>query len=137
MLSSLLNLPPMSSVSSSARHDTGNQTIKLDQVTPKAIANWIINKKVDVEKISPTKLIEQIVQSSATSSISDDELEKIIKQVLAENQKAIEDYKNGKEQALMFLVGQAMRLAKGKSSAEALKKTIIDMMIGQKEDVPS
>ncbi|MBI5619843.1 hypothetical protein HY950_02680, partial [Candidatus Gottesmanbacteria bacterium] len=34
------------------------------------------------------------------------------------------DYKNGKEQALMFLVGQAMKASKGKVSAETLKQRL-------------
>ncbi len=39
-------------------------------------------------------------------------LEKIVKNVIAQNSKAAEDYKKGKEASLQFLVGQAMREAK-------------------------
>ncbi|MEK7085151.1 MAG: Asp-tRNA(Asn)/Glu-tRNA(Gln) amidotransferase subunit GatB, partial [Patescibacteria group bacterium] len=41
-------------------------------------------------------------------------LEEIIKKVIAENAKAAEDYKKGKETSLKFLVGQAMREAKAR-----------------------
>ncbi|MDP1722917.1 MAG: Asp-tRNA(Asn)/Glu-tRNA(Gln) amidotransferase subunit GatB [Candidatus Gottesmanbacteria bacterium] len=95
-------------------------------ISLKTIANWIINKKVDIEKTSPAQLLEQIVESTVVSAITDSEMETIIKQVLLDNVKAAEDYKNGKAQALMFLVGQAMRLAKGKSTAEILKINIIE-----------
>lgn len=105
-----------------ATHDTGNQAIKMHQVSPKIIANWIINKKIDLEKVTPIQLVDQIVQSTATSSISEDALEEIIKAVLIENPKAVEDYKKGREQALMFLVGQAMKISKGRGSAETLKE---------------
>ncbi len=97
-------------------------------LSPKTIANWIINKKVDTSTVSPAQLIDQIARSTHATSIPDDELEKIIKQVLAENPKAASDYKNGREQAIMFLVGQTMRIAKGKSSAEILKKRIVELV---------
>ena len=47
--------------------------------------------------------------------------------------KAVEDYKKGKEQALMFLVGQAMRAVKEKSSAEMFKQRIHEKIKGEKE----
>lgn len=43
-------------------------------------------------------------------------IEPIIDQVLAENAQSIEDYKAGKERAFGFLVGQVMKLTKGKAS---------------------
>ena len=39
---------------------------------------------------------------------------------MKENPKAIEDYKKGKEQALMFLVGQAQRKLKGRGAPDVL-----------------
>lgn len=46
--------------------------------------------------------------------ISSDEaaLEEIVKAVISANKKAVDDYKNGKEASLQFLIGQAMRQAK-------------------------
>ncbi|MBI3955920.1 Asp-tRNA(Asn)/Glu-tRNA(Gln) amidotransferase subunit GatB [Candidatus Gottesmanbacteria bacterium] len=78
-------------------------------VSPKAIANWIINKKVDIASTPPEQLLDQIVQSTTTTPVSGDELENIIKQVLSENSKAVEDYKSGKEQALMFIIGTVIK----------------------------
>jgi len=104
---------------------------KRQGLTAKTIANWIINKKVDVDNISSAQLIDQIAQSMQTSSMSEGELEKIIKVVLAQNPKAVEDYRKGKEQALMFLIGHVMRETKGKCSAEDAKKLIIDIMNGK------
>ena len=76
------------------------------------IANWIINKKVDRAEVTPHQLVDQIAKSTQVATASDDEISTIITQVLTDNAKAVEDYKSGKEQALMFLVGQSMRLAK-------------------------
>jgi aspartyl-tRNA(Asn)/glutamyl-tRNA(Gln) amidotransferase subunit B len=43
-------------------------------------------------------------------------LEEIIDKVLAENSKAIEDYRAGKEASLKFLLGMIMRETKGKAN---------------------
>ncbi len=104
-------------------------------LTSKALANWLINKKVDMGAVSPAQLVDQISRSTQTRSVSSEELEKTIKHVLAENPKAVEDYKKGKEQALMFLVGHVMKETKGKCSAEEAKKRIMGVLKQRKEGV--
>ncbi len=93
---------------------------KNSDVNPKIIANWIINKKADISKISPEELVKLISQKSQIATISDIELEQVVKKVLDENPKAVADYKSGKQNALMFLVGQVMREAKGKAVTEKI-----------------
>lgn len=83
--------------------------VKYTSIVPKIIANWIINKKIDVEKVSPAQLVDQILQSTQTSTVSDEELEETIKKVLAENPKAVEDYKKGKNAVLGFLMSIVVR----------------------------
>ena len=55
-----------------------------------------------------------------------DEIEQIIKDVLSGNEKSVNDYKNGKANAITFLVGQVMRKSQGKANPamvnEMLKK---------------
>ena len=94
----------------------------------KLIANWIINKKADIKKISPEELLKLIAGQSQKAMIPDEELEKIIKKILAENPRAIADYKSGKENVLMYLLGQVMRETKGKADAETIKKLILKLM---------
>jgi aspartyl-tRNA(Asn)/glutamyl-tRNA(Gln) amidotransferase subunit B len=43
-------------------------------------------------------------------------IEKIVDQVLQENQKAVEDLKNGKTNVLGWLMGQVMKLSQGKAN---------------------
>jgi len=50
----------------------------------------------------------------------DAELEAIVDQVIAQNEKSVADFKGGKQQALGFLVGQAMKLSKGRANPERL-----------------
>ena len=49
--------------------------------------------------------------------VEDDQIENAINEAIKNNPSAIEDYKNGKENAVNFLVGQVMRLTKGKANA--------------------
>ena len=93
-------------------------------LTPKQIANFIINKKTDMENIFPAKLIEEIINTTKKASIDVDELNKIIETVLKENQKAVKDYKKGKETVIMFLVGRTMRQFKEKVDAEKIKAVL-------------
>ena len=55
-------------------------------------------------------------------------IEKIVDQVLVENQKSVEEFKSGKEKAFQALVGQAMKASKGKANPaqvnEILKKKL-------------
>ncbi len=83
--------------------------LKTDQLDTKAIANWIINKKIDYEKVSPEELMNQISEALQTVTIDEKELTKFIDDVIKENEKAVTDYKNGKESVIMFLLGQTMK----------------------------
>ena len=57
-----------------------------------------------------------------------EEVEQIVDQVLLENQQSVQDYKNGKQKAFGFLVGQVMKASKGKAPPalvnELLKKKL-------------
>jgi aspartyl-tRNA(Asn)/glutamyl-tRNA(Gln) amidotransferase subunit B len=54
-----------------------------------------------------------------SSQISGDaELQAIADQVIAENVKSVADFKAGKEQALKFLIGQGMKISKGRANPQ-------------------
>ncbi len=57
--------------------------------------------------------------------VSDEgEIEKIVEQVLHDNQKAAQDVKNGEQKAIGFLVGQVMKESKGKANPGLAQKLI-------------
>lgn len=73
--------------------------------------------------------IETYAQEKGYTQVSDeDEIAKIITQVLAANAKAAADVKNGEMKAIGFLVGQVMKLSQGKANPaiaqELLKKQL-------------
>lgn len=57
-----------------------------------------------------------------------EELKKVIEDIILENQKAVEEFKSGKQASLQFLIGQGMRKTKGSANPEVLKKLFIDFI---------
>jgi len=71
----------------------------------------------------------QIIEAKGLMQISDEgELEKTVEEIIKNNSQSSEDYKNGKSNALQFLMGQVMSATKGKANPsmamELLKKKI-------------
>ncbi|KKU51765.1 MAG: glutaminyl-tRNA synthase (glutamine-hydrolyzing) subunit B [Candidatus Ryanbacteria bacterium RIFCSPHIGHO2_12_FULL_47_12b] len=54
------------------------------------------------------------------------ELEAIVKKVIENNASAVAEYKAGKQNALQFLVGQAMKVSKGKGDPEVIRRLLIN-----------
>ena len=81
--------------------------------------------------LSENKDPEIIVKEKGLVQITDNsEIEKIVEQVLAENPQSVEDYKAGKSNALKYLVGQAMRLSKGKANPQMINEMILARLEG-------
>lgn len=87
--------------------------VKKRKITPRQ-AKKTLNKFVP-KSFSP-KLKKKIVNKS--------KIEKIVKKILKENRKALEDYKSGNKQALNFLIGQAMKESKGRADINKVKEIL-------------
>lgn len=82
-------------------------------VTPKKIADVLINKKPNINEILPAKLIEMLRREAEKPLLSNEALEKVVEEVISENPDAVEQYEKGKENVLQFLIGQIMSKTKG------------------------
>ncbi len=88
-------------------------------------------KAVVEEMMLTDKSAITIVEEKGLIQISDSSaLEAVVKEILSNNPKAVEDYKNGKTNVLGFLVGQCMKASKGKGNPAILK----DLMIKELEN---
>lgn len=94
-------------------------------LSPKQIANFIINQKPDLVKVEPSSLAQQVKKLTQKKTVDEGDLEAIISKVFSENPNAVEDYKSGKETVIMFLVGQVMRQFKEKIDAEQVKASLL------------
>jgi len=88
-------------------------------------------KEVLSECFSSGKCPEAIVKERNLVQISDKNfIEGIIEEVLKNNSKAVEDYRNGREQALGYLVGQIMKETKGKANPGIVTENLIKALKG-------
>src|SRR3989344_4200825 len=108
-------------------------------ITKNLIDLFILIKENKITRQIAQKIMEQLVEKdlevnkyvkeNKLESVSNTkELEEICKKVIKENEKVVNDYRNGNEKSLMFLVGQVMRVSKGKADPkivnEIMKKLI-------------
>jgi aspartyl-tRNA(Asn)/glutamyl-tRNA(Gln) amidotransferase subunit B len=82
--------------------------------------------KTVLEEIFATgKEPEDIVREKGLAQVSDIfALEELVKEVLAINEKSVADYRGGKSNAMGYLVGQCMRVSKGKGNPQVLKELL-------------
>jgi aspartyl-tRNA(Asn)/glutamyl-tRNA(Gln) amidotransferase subunit B len=57
-----------------------------------------------------------------------DELDAIVAQVLSENPEAVGDYLEGKTEVLRFLVGQVMKVTRGKANPQVVNRLLTDKL---------
>ncbi len=85
-----------------------------------------IAKTVFDEMISSGKNPEVIVKEKGLEQVTDTgAIETVINKVLEANQKSVEDYKSGKENALKFLIGQIMKESKGKANPQIVNDMLL------------
>ena len=64
---------------------------------------------------------EEIIKEKGWIQISDEgAIKEVVSKVLEENPQSVADYKGGKDKALTFLVGQAMKATRGKANPQML-----------------
>jgi len=86
-----------------------------------------IAKKVFKELIENGGDAEQIVKEKGLVQISDEgTLRKIVLEVLDANPQSVEDFKNGKDRAIGFLVGQIMKATKGQANPPLVNKLLLE-----------
>jgi len=93
----------------------------VDLVKIKPTIGSSIAKDVFVEMINTGKTAPSIVKEKSLTQMGDvSELNDIVAKVIDENPKAAEDYGKGKKSALTFLIGQTMKVTKGKANPKIL-----------------
>jgi len=92
----------------------------------------LVAKGVLTQMITSGKTAADIIAEKNLIQISDvKSLDKIIEEVLKENAKSVSDYKAGKSNALMFLVGQIMKKSEGKANPKIVQEILKDKLGGK------
>ncbi len=91
-----------------------------------------INKnlaKITLEKMLKSgKAAEELLSEEDMSSLDEASLISLCKEAIAENKKAVEDYRGGKEKALMVVLGSVMKKSKGKAEGEKALMILKDLV---------
>ena len=82
-------------------------------------------EKVFSENIDPKAYVEE----HGLKTVNDESaLKKVVEEVIASNPQSVEDYRNGKEKAIGFLVGQTMKAMKGKADPGMINKMLKELL---------
>ena len=103
--------------------ELGELVVLIDKGT---ISSAIAKKVLDELFVNP-KSPQKIVEEKGWVQISDEGvIKEVVLKVLENNQQSVADFKAGKDKALGFLVGQAMKETKGKANPQMLNKMFLD-----------
>ena len=120
--------------------NSSKQTLDECKITPTHLAGMLelINKGVISGKIARTvfeemfntgKIADVVVKEKGLVQIADEgELVKIVEQVIAENPGTAQDYRDGKQKSIGFLVGQVMKATKGKANPQLVNKLLVEKL---------
>ena len=105
---------------------TADQLAEMVSLIDEGTISSAIGKKVLEELFDNPRSPKEIIKEKGWIQISDEgEIKKVVMQVLEENPQSIADFKAGKDKALGFLVGQAMKLTKGKANPKMLNEMFL------------
>ena len=106
---------------------SAEQLGKLINLIDKKTISTSIAKTVLEEMTVNPKDPEEIIKEKGLIQISDEgAIKEIVLKILEENPQSIADYKAGRDRALGFLVGQAMKQTKGKANPQMLNTMFLE-----------
>lgn len=102
-----------------------NKFIDVVNKLDKGDINSKVFKDILVDLMEKEDSVDDIITSKGIKIISDpEELKKIVLTILENNQNSVNDYKNGNERAIKFLMGQIMKETKGSANPELVNKLL-------------
>lgn len=107
---------------------------KLIKMTDAKEINSSVAKEVFEAMFDRNADPEKYVEEQGLKTVNDESaLREAVEKVIAGNPKSVEDYRNGKEKAIGFLVGQTMKEMKGKADPGEVNKLLREWLQGMKE----
>ncbi|MFT5935868.1 MAG: aspartyl-tRNA(Asn)/glutamyl-tRNA(Gln) amidotransferase subunit B, partial [Pseudohongiellaceae bacterium] len=88
-----------------------------------------IAKTVFEAMIEDASSVDEIIESKGLKQVTDSgAIEELVDDVISNNPDQVQQFKEGKEQVIGFLVGQAMQLSKGKANPGQVNQLLRDKM---------
>lgn len=102
---------------------------KLIALTDSKAINSTVAKEVFEVMFDKDVDPKQYVEEHGLLTVNDTgALKKVVEEVIAANPQSVEDYHNGKEKAIGFLVGQTMKAMKGKADPAQVNKMLKELL---------
>ena len=102
---------------------------KLIALTDSKAINSTVAKEVFEVMFTEDVDPETYVEEKGLKMVSDEgALRKTVEEVVAANPQSVEDYRNGKDRAIGFLVGQTMKAMKGKADPASVNKLLKELL---------
>ena len=106
----------------------------LTKIIGKVISNELNNNtaKELIERMpDETKTVDEIIAAEGLAKVTDTNfVETVVAEVLANSVKQIEEYRSGKTKVFEFLLGQVMKVSRGKADPDAARKILKSALDG-------
>ena len=102
---------------------------KVIELADSGAINSTVAKEVFEEVFKHDIDSDKYVEEKGLKTVNDaGELQAVVEQVIRDNPQSVEDYRNGKEKAIGFLVGQTMKAMKGKANPGMVNKILKELL---------
>ncbi len=110
-------------------HFSACNLAKLIKLTDSQAINSTVAKEVFEKMFEDNIDPDQYVEEKGLKTVHDEgALRAAVEQVIADNPQSVEDYRNGKEKAIGFLVGQTMKAMKGKANPSMVNQILKELL---------
>lgn len=99
-------------------------TLLVDKLDKKEINNQIF-KEILVTLMETDEDLNKIVENKKINTLSNEELENTVEKVILANPESVEDYKQGKDRAIKYLMGQIMKETKGTANPALVNEILL------------
>ena len=94
----------------------------------KMIAGAMINQHLDEKYEEPAGLIRKLVSIVNTTFADKEEVEKLVREIIKKEEKAVQDYRSGKSSVMGYLIGVAQSRLKGKGDPKVIAKILSELL---------
>jgi aspartyl-tRNA(Asn)/glutamyl-tRNA(Gln) amidotransferase subunit B len=91
----------------------------------KTIADLMVNRNMDTTYPEPAGLVKKLIEITSAVYSTPDEVSSAVTQVITQNDKAVSDFKNGKNDVIGFLIGQVQKTLSGKGNPALIRESLM------------
>lgn len=105
-------------------------TLLVNKLDSKEINNQIFKEIVDT-LMETEEDINKLVENQKANALSETDLTNIVEKLILENPESVEDYKQGKDRAIKYLMGQIMKETRGKADPALANQLLLQKLSEQ------